>query len=294
MKEAVPYLRWRQAVERQTPPDCRIGDDLLLLRQPRPDLAFEMGPFRLDMTLAIYLRQGSCQVMVDMEEYVAVAPCMVVVTAGQIFQLLALSEDMESLTILMADSFSEGLFDTRGSAARLQRAIRRLPVIGLADDVAVFETYLSLLENLIRSPLHTFRLEAARHLTLAMFYGYSYRLHDGHGEERPQTKQEELCRRFEEELRTHYMRERQVAFYAGRLCVTPKYLSAVVRRQTGRTAQAYIEAYVVTESKALLLSTDLSVQQIADRLNFPSQSVFGKYFKRATGFSPRAFRNRMP
>ena len=115
----------------------------------------------------------------------------------------------------------------------------------------------------------------------------------GRAVRRPRTKQEELCRRFEEELRAHYMRERQVAFYAGRLCVTPKYLSAVVRQQTGRTAQACIETYVVTESKALLLSTDLSVQQIADRLNFPSQSVFGKYFKRATGLSPRAFRNRM-
>ena len=70
------------------------------------------------------------------------------------------------------------------------------------------------------------------------------------------------------------MRERQVAFYAGRLCVTPKYLSAVVRQQTGRTAQACIETYVVTESKALLLSTDLSVHQISDRLIFSSQSIY--------------------
>lgn len=293
MEKTVPYLRWRRAVERRTPPDCRIGDDLLLLRQPRPDMEFETGPFRLDMTLAIYLRQGSCRVMIDMVEYTATAPCMVVVMAGQLFLLVTLSGDMESLTMLMSEAFAAGLFGARGPAVLLQRAIRRSPVVGLAGDAAPFETYLALLENLVHSPLRTFRLEAARHLTLSMFYGYSYRLHDVDGAERPRTKQEELCRRFEEELRTHYIRERQVAFYAGRLCVTPKYLSAVVRQQTGRTAQARIETYVVTESKALLLSTDLSVQQIADRLNFPSQSVFGKYFKRATGLSPRAFRNRM-
>ena len=46
------------------------------------------------------------------------------------------------------------------------------------------------------------------------------------------------------------------------------------------------------ECKALLSSTTMSIQQIADTLNFPSQSVFGKYFKRATGMSPREYRNR--
>lgn len=162
-----------------------------------------MGPFRLDMTLAIYLRQGSCRVMIDMVEYTATAPCMVVVMAGQLFQLVTLSGDMESRTILMSEAFSAGLFGARGPAVLLQRAIRRSPVVGLAGDAAPFETYLALLENLVHSPLRTFRLEAARHLTLSMFYGYSYRLHDVDGAERPRTKQEELCRRFEEELRTH-------------------------------------------------------------------------------------------
>lgn len=125
MEKTVPYLRWRRAVERRTPPDCRIGDDLLLLRQPRPDMEFEMGPFRLDMTLAIYLRQGSCRVMIDMVEYTATAPCMVVVMAGQLSQLVTLSGDMESRTILMSEAFSAGLFGARGPSRRSSAAVSR-------------------------------------------------------------------------------------------------------------------------------------------------------------------------
>ena len=56
---------------------------------------------------------------------------------------------------------------------------------------------------------------------------------------------------------------------------------------------ALIEQYVITECKALLSSTTMTIQQIADALHFPSQSVFGKYFKHVTGVSPREYRNRI-
>ena len=60
---------------------------------------------------------------------------------------------------------------------------------------------------------------------------------------------------------------------------------------TGFTAVEWIERYVILEAKVLLKSTNLSVQQISDKLNFPSQSFFGKYFKKVVGMSPKEFRN---
>ena len=57
------------------------------------------------------------------------------------------------------------------------------------------------------------------------------------------------------------------------LCVTVKYLSSVVKEKNGIPAIDFIEQYVITECKALLSSTTMTVQQIADELNFPSQSV---------------------
>lgn len=289
MKGTVPYLNWYNRIDMRITADCRIGNDLLLLEQKGYDTDFVVGPFRFEMTMAIFVRRGICRVMIDMTVYEVTAPCMVVVMSGHIFQFVDMSDDMESLTILMSRNFSESLFGEYGHAMQLNNAIVEAPVLDLSECVNVFDTYLMLLSDLVHSPLNLFKLEAARHLTLAMFYGYSYRLH-AVGQQ-PKTKGEQLYQRFETLLRLNYIRERLVSFYASRLCVTPKYLSAAVKRQTGRTAQQCIDDYVVTECKALLLSTDMTIQQIADKMNFPSQSVFGKYFKRLVGISPRAYRN---
>lgn len=290
MAGTIPYLQWRNGLCTEAPDRKKIGEDILILKHTdRSD--FVRGPFRLDLTLSVFLKKGSCRFMTDMTEHTAAAPCMYTVISGHIFQIIDASPNLEACTILMSEKFSEGLFAGLHGPGQLQDTVSAHPVIDLAGDSAVFEEYIRMLEMLAESPLNRYSGEAAKHLTLAMFYGYSYRFHDM-DENRRESQADSLLYRFEAELRQSYRRERSVAFYASRLCVTPKYLSYAVRRLTGHTASEYIERYVTTECKALLLSTDMTVQQISDTLNFPSQSVFGKYFKRTAGISPREYRKK--
>lgn len=104
------------------------------------------------------------------------------------------------------------------------------------------------------------------------------------------TRKEEIMTRFMLLVSEHFHTERQVTFYADRLFITPKHLSAVVKKTIGLTAGELIDRYVVLEAKVLLKSTDLTIQEIASRLHFANQSFFGKYFKHLTGYSPSAFR----
>lgn len=288
MREPIPYLQWKERIDAHTPGNCRVGNDSLIVKQPR-ETDFIDQSFRLDMTLSVFLASGHCTFMADWVEYEAQAPCLFTVMPGQIFQLITLSDEATPYTIIMSEAFSASLFKEYGSFGSLHRSIVRQPVIDLTHDSQAFTRYLDMLEALLQSPFNTFKLEAVRHLSLAMFYSYSYKLHDI-SEVTPATKQENLFQQFMLLLKRHYQTEREVAFYASQLCITPKYLSVIVKQQTGQTALACIETHVVTECKALLLSTDLNIQQIADRLHFPSQSVFGKFFKRVTGLSPRAYR----
>lgn len=89
----------------------------------------------------------------------------------------------------------------------------------------------------------------------------------------------------------HYKEQRGVKFYADKLCITPKYLSFLIKERSGKSCNEWIDDYVVLEAKALLKSTNMTIQQIADELNFPSQSFFGKYFKRIVELSPKEYRN---
>lgn len=81
-----------------------------------------------------------------------------------------------------------------------------------------------------------------------------------------------------------------MSFFARRLNFTPNYLSSRVKEYSGRTATEWIEESVILEAKTMLKHTDLTIQEIAYKLNFPTQTFFGKYFKRITGLSPKQYR----
>ena len=88
----------------------------------------------------------------------------------------------------------------------------------------------------------------------------------------------------------NFKTQRDIGFYADILCVTSKYLSTMLKQETGMTALDWIENHVVLYAKNCLSSTSMTIQEISDELDFPSQSVFGKYFKRVEGMSPKAYR----
>ena len=107
---------------------------------------------------------------------------------------------------------------------------------------------------------------------------------------KPQTRKDELFELFIRTVGEHYKQQRSVAFYADKLCLTPKHLSNVIKELTGKSASQWIDDYVVLEAKTLLKSTNLTILQISEELHFANQSFFGKYFKQHTGLSPMRYR----
>lgn len=101
---------------------------------------------------------------------------------------------------------------------------------------------------------------------------------------------EEYFRQFTELLGEHYKHERSVGFYARQLCITPKYLTTLIKRISGKSVSEWIDNYVIREAKTLLKYSNMSVQEIAYYLNFPNQSFFGSYFKRNAGMSPSQYK----
>ena len=101
---------------------------------------------------------------------------------------------------------------------------------------------------------------------------------------------EEYFKQFTELLGEHYKHERSVGFYAQQLCITPKYLTTLIKRISGKSVSEWIDNYVILEAKTLLKYSNMSVQEIAYYLNFPNQSFFGSYFKRNAGMSPSQYK----
>jgi AraC-like DNA-binding protein len=87
----------------------------------------------------------------------------------------------------------------------------------------------------------------------------------------------------------HFKEAKDVSFYADKLCVSPKYLSSLVKQMVGKPAKDCIDYCIIMESK-VLLNSSYTIQEISQQLNFPNQSFFGKYFKKHTGISPLNYR----
>ena len=96
---------------------------------------------------------------------------------------------------------------------------------------------------------------------------------------------------FSNDLAQHFREHRDVEFYAGKVCLSTKHFSAVVKQETGHTAAWWIHSQVISEAKKLLgMRRDLNVQTISDMLGFDNQAAFSRYFKRETGLSPTEYR----
>ena len=105
------------------------------------------------------------------------------------------------------------------------------------------------------------------------------------------SRNEQLFQGFIREVQKNYMVNREVSFYASKLCITPKYLGVVVAQVSGRRPLEWIRDYVILDAKAMLLSREYSIQQISQILHFPNPSFFSKYFREAVGCSPSKFLN---
>jgi AraC-like DNA-binding protein len=105
------------------------------------------------------------------------------------------------------------------------------------------------------------------------------------------SRKESLTRDFFDLLSQHYEQERSVAFYASELCVTPKYLSTMVKDVTKRSILEWINNVTILSIKHKLRTTNDTVQQISEDLNFQTPSTFIRFFRQHTGVTPLKYRN---
>ena len=113
-------------------------------------------------------------------------------------------------------------------------------------------------------------------------YDAQYNLNTG-----AEIKSHDLSDKFFQLLAVYYKENRTVQFYADKLNITSKYLTTAIKRATGRPVLEWLHEAVLVEAKMLLKTTDLTVQEISDRLNFSSPSAFVQFFKKHTGITPK-------
>ena len=107
-----------------------------------------------------------------------------------------------------------------------------------------------------------------------------------------QSREQRLFSEFMQLVSQYAPQEHNIDFYADRLFLSPRYVSTIVKRVSGRSAKEWIDDAIVTRIKVELRHTDKPLSQISDEMNFPDSSFFSKFFKRVTGLRPMEFKQR--
>lgn len=250
------------------------------------------GSLRVNMAVFGICMEGSCQVTVGAEPFCFRKNNYIVVLPNQVVEVKACSEDMKAIFICCNSRLFGEMLQHQRTLLPLLLYVRRRPCAELgAEDIAWIADYHRLLFNEMTDTSNSFRETTAKALMQALVSKvcnlYAHGVTEGKA---VNNRQEDIFAAFLQELGHHFRQHRDLQFYAGRLCITPKYLSTVVKDVSGISALKWIEYCVIEEARMLLQTSSLNVQQIACELNFPSQSFFGKYVKKHTGCSPQALR----
>ena len=277
---------------RENLPQDAIGDDIILLNDISMVPLFDY-PTKIDFAVGCICLKGRIDGTINLKPISFSENDVAFVLPGQILQYTYVSDDFSGLLLVLSERFTNNLEMSIRDSVSVLLYLKENPVIHLAhDEIETLLTYYDILIRTMRMPHNTHRLDIIRLLIQAMFYIINDFRQLREKSNLLKSKSEWLFDAFYNLVLTNYKVSRKTTFYAEKLCLTPKYLSAVIKETTGKTVSDWISEYVILEAKSLLKTSNLSIQQISDELNFANQSFFGKFFKRITGLSPKEYKEK--
>lgn len=243
---------------------------------------------------AIYFcRKGWAHATIDLKDYEIVENTQVVLLPGTIIRINGCSSDFTASFF----GFPKEMF--MEACMRFEpiffRFIKEQPCYVLPqENTGAINGLIRATTAIYNDRENRFRNQIAKnHLQSFMLdiYDKCYRYFGKHKIEGG-TRQDEIFKSFVSLVHEHCTSQREVSFYADKLCISTKYLTGICKAVTGDSAKKIIDDFAILEIKVLLQSTELTVQEIADRLGFPDQSYLGRYFKRHEGISPKEYQNK--
>ena len=257
-------------------------------------------PIRFDGYILFFLKKGHFHIDFNLKTFEVHEGSLLVTVPGNIIRVGQLAEDrlagIELVYVVLSKQFISGLQLDFNKVFQDSVQMLENPCIALNEEqLALAESYFLLARQVVQSSLSN-----KRDIIGGLLSSLSYMTEDiwtGKLEER-QPLADSSARaaltyeRFMKLVTEYHNQERGMQFYADKLCLTPKYLSKIVKEASGRSGPEWIDAFVILEAKNLLRYSDESIKEIAYKLNFPSASVFNKFFKANTGIVPSDYRRR--
>ena len=283
-----------------------LGSDLILgevsgkmVEKSEAILSMLKYPVRFDGFIIFFLRRGHFSIDLNLNTYEVRPHSLLMNVPGNIIKLSSYAEDhiadAELYFVLASREFMSGIRFDFDKLFQESLSLWKNPCITLKEeDLALAEDYF----NLARKVLQSGQLNK-REILGSLITSFTYvtmdvwtrELNESRKAQNPSSaRTHQLFERFLSLVTEYHNTQRGMAFYAEKLCLTPKYLSKLVKEASWRSGPAWIDSFVILEAKNMLKYSDKTIKEIVYALHFPNQSVFYKFFKAHTGMTPSEYR----
>lgn len=260
-------------------------------------LPLNFSPVKMEIFIAVLCLRGQVTFFIDNKKYTASENDLLLCQPQNILEHSNMDDDFECLGFCLSPEYMKQILWLSPEKWNTKFLIENHPVISLNKESSkIFRQYYDLFRSKLLGTPHRHQKELINALLLAFVYEMHDSLEVALSEQTHLNYYRAssiLFTSFVDLINASYPKPRNVTFYADKLCVTPKYLSLVCKVYSGETALGIITKYVVKDIVFLLRQPEKSIKDIANELNFPNLSFFGKYVKRNLGVSPKEYRNKI-
>lgn len=257
------------------------------------DRPYQEEPYRAESYAIVYIKEGGVRLNTGLVSWDVDAPSIITLGPSVIRYFTKSSDVLKMDVIFFKDTF---LLERHADLFFLARydffENSDLHVLPLDESSVTRFSKIFELIQLTQATANYHQAEIIRSYIFAIIYEIDAYYRQRISRQATSAKGHPLFTKFRHLLSSNYMQEHKLDFYADRLHVTPKSLSAAIKKKTGKSAGKWINDTIVLEAKVLLQNKTLTVSQISGMLHFSDQSVFGKFFRANTGMAPVEYRKK--
>ncbi|MDR2010869.1 MAG: AraC family transcriptional regulator [Bacteroidales bacterium] len=253
-------------------------------------LGLEQFPHSIDAAGLCICLEGEGTVLIGGQSYRVQKDDMCVVLPGSILHIIEKSNDFKGYIF---GFHSELLYQSNiPSATPLFMYIKENPCISLSEKEQ--DELIKICDVIQKHDFrknHPYQKEISNHLVATVIYEVLGLYKEAKVlKQQPFSQKKIYYHKFIDLLNRRSGKNMTINFYANELCITPRYLSAICKEITGHTATESINKHILMNARLLLVSTNMTIAQISEELNFSNASFFSQFFKKYEGVMPKVYR----
>lgn len=264
--------------------------DAISAQQHEEVLLHYCYPFKVELVFVVICIEGNLQGTCDMKEFNIHKGDTLIVIKDSLCNIKSFSTDFKTIIIgINNEQYYEGM--NKSNQMLFYQYFTHTISISISKETNELILFIyKQMFNLLSDPKFQFKKEALLgYMSVLIAYAEQW-IYDYYQMENSTGKRSsQIFKEFSSLIRQYCTKERDLDFYADKMCISKKYLSQTIQKESNYAAKHWIQSNVIMEAQALLKTGKYNTQEVADLLNFPNAASFCKFFKKETGISPRQY-----